>query len=228
MTYTCPVCGKKIDRTTQQLIDDNYMVACPQCNSNLQIVGDYAYVPFDSLQLDTSVKPSQPVDCPNCGNKTSGSRHICPNCGYSLDTMPDGTIPAADSDTAAPLQGKSALYDQALQFLSQCTAITPMMLRDRFNISDEEAAQLIRQLEDGGAIGPYNNGGPRQILIPHRTLMEGYWRQMRSTDASGENPDGAQQQDGTPSRRPLSSGMGCISILLIIWLLAFGIKACTL
>ena len=55
MNYTCPKCGKKMDLSTEVLINSEYKVICPQCLSELHIVGDYAYIPHDSLNLDTSV-----------------------------------------------------------------------------------------------------------------------------------------------------------------------------
>ena len=46
MIYTCPKCGKKMDLSTEVLISSDYKVICPQCLSQLQIVGDYAYTPM--------------------------------------------------------------------------------------------------------------------------------------------------------------------------------------
>ena len=42
MNYTCPKCGKKMDLSVEALIDSQYKVTCPECRSELQIVGDYA------------------------------------------------------------------------------------------------------------------------------------------------------------------------------------------
>ena len=147
MIYTCPKCGKKMDN--------------------------------GSLDLDTSnAKPSQTINCPNCGHEASTGAHFCPNCGKSFDSpSPTDVVDIAPEDVTVmppPLPGSDPLYQDALQFLAHCHAITPMMLRDHFRISDERAAELIRQLEEGGAIGPYNNGGPRQILpIIRQTLIPG-------------------------------------------------------
>ena len=89
-----------------------------------------------------------------------------------------------------------------------------MMLRDRFGISNERAAELIRQLEAGGIIGPYNNGGPRQILIPHRTIY------------SYTSPD-PTWQDKSPKRTgPQPRRMGCWTIFVIVIFFMFMIKSC--
>ena len=85
MIYICPKCGKKMDLSTEVLINSNYMVICPQCLSQLQIVGDYAYVPDDSLDLDTTVEPSRTINCPKCGHEANSNAHFCPNCGASFD-----------------------------------------------------------------------------------------------------------------------------------------------
>ena len=220
MNYTCPKCGKKMDLSTEVLINSNYKVICPQCLCELQIVGDYAYIPHESLDLDTSVKPSHTINCPKCGHEANSNAHFCPNCGASFDTAP--TPPTTAVDTAPedvtvlppPLPDSDPLYNDAIQFLMTCTAITPMMLRDHFHISNERAAELIRQLEAGGAIGPYNNGGPRQILIPHRSI---YSYTTPQTDSRGNGP----VRPGPQPRR-----MSCLTMVLIFMFFMFLIKAC--
>jgi hypothetical protein len=209
-----------MDLSTEVLINSNYKVICPQCLCELQIVGDYAYIPHDSLDLDTSVKPSHTINCPKCGHEANSNAHFCPNCGASFDTAP--TPPTTAVDTAPedvtvlppPLPDSDPLYNDAIQFLMTCTAITPMMLRDHFHISNERAAELIRQLEAGGAIGPYNNGGPRQILIPHRSI---YSYTTPQTDSRGNGP----VRPGPQPRR-----MSCLTMVLIFMFFMFLIKAC--
>ena len=221
MIYTCPKCGKKIDLSTEVLINSDYKVICPQCLSQLQIVGDYAYIPDESLNLDTTVQPSHTINCPKCGHEAKSNAHFCPNCGTSFDTPSSATtaIDIAPEDVTVippPLPNSDPLYNEAVQFLMGCTAITPMMLRDRFHISDERAAELIRQLEAGGIIGPYNNGGPRQILIPHRRLYD--YTQPQDT-LQGDNPG---------QRQPQPRRLGCFTWLLITMILIFLMKACGL
>ncbi|MBQ9575391.1 MAG: zinc ribbon domain-containing protein [Muribaculaceae bacterium] len=217
MIYTCPKCGKKMDLSTEVLISSDYKVICPQCLCQLQIVGDYAYIPHDTLDLDTTIEPSRTINCPKCGHEASTGAHFCPNCGTSFDTPPTTAIETAAEDATIlppPLPGQDPLYDEALKFLAGCISITPMMLRDRFHISDERAAELIRQLEAGGAIGPYNNGGPRQILIPHRTI---YSYNVPRTDAAPGN----QVNPGPQHRR-----LGCWGYLMIMMIILFLFKAC--
>lgn len=221
MIYTCPKCGKKIDLSTEVLINSDYKVICPQCLSQLQIVGDYAYIPDESLNLDTTVQPSHTINCPKCGHEAKSNAHFCPNCGTSFDTPSSATtaIDIAPEDVTVippPLPNSDPLYNEAVQFLMGCTAITPMMLRDRFHISDERAAELIRQLEAGGIIGPYNNGGPRQILIPHRRLYD------------YTQPQDTLQGDNSRQSQPQPRRLGCFTWLLLTMILIFLMKACGL
>ncbi|MBQ0069374.1 MAG: hypothetical protein KBT09_06425 [Bacteroidales bacterium] len=62
MTYKCPKCGKALDLTSEELIDLQYKTECPQCNSKLEIVGDYAYIPLEDGSLDlTDEVQEEPV-----------------------------------------------------------------------------------------------------------------------------------------------------------------------
>ena len=217
MIYTCPKCGKKMDLSTEVLINSEYNVICPQCLCRLQIVGDYAYIPHDMLDLDTSIEPSRTINCPHCGHEASTGAHFCPNCGGSFDA-PEPAVTDVEDVTVLPppIPDSDPLYNDAVQFLMTCTAITPMMLRDHFHISDERAAELIRQLEAGGVVGPYNNGGPRQILIPHRQLYR-YEPPQASAPGQGQSPTG---------RTPQPRRFGCLTWLLLFMLFMFLIKAC--
>ncbi len=169
------------------------------------------------MELDTTVKPSQTINCPKCGHEASTGAHFCPNCGASFDTS-TSTVDIAPEDVTVlppPIPNSDPLYQEAVKFLQSCTAITPMMLRDRFHISDERAAELIRQLEAGGIIGPYNNGGPRQILIPHRSLYD--------NTPSGDMRRGRIPNTGSPQPRR----MGCFTYVLIFMFIMVLVKACT-
>lgn len=222
MTYTCPKCGKKMELSTEVLINSDYQVICPQCLCKLQIVGDYAYIPHDALELDTTVEPSRTINCPKCGHEANTGAHFCPNCGTSFDSpeKPSSTaVDIAPEDVTIlppPLPDSDPLYNEAIKFLANCRSITPMMLRDHFHISNERAAELIRQLEAGGAIGPYNNGGPRQILIPHRGLYD-----MPPT----QSPSSPGRNFGPMPRQPRR--IGCLMWFFIILFFFYILKTCT-
>ena len=225
MRYTCPKCGKNMELSTEVLINSGYKVICPQCLSQLQIVGDYAYIPNEDLELDITISPSQTINCPRCGHEASTGTHFCPNCGTSFDSTTPGSDPVATIDAGdvtvlpPPVPNSNPnsdpLYNEVVKFLMTCNSITPMMLRDRFHITDERAAELIRQLEAGGVIGPYNNGGPRQILIPHQAYYE------RTTQG--------QPLEGLPPRGlPRHRGMGCLSWAFYFLLFILLMKMCGL
>ena len=232
MNYTCPKCGKKMELSTEVLINSDYHVICPQCLSELHIVGDYAYIPHDELDLDTTIEPSRTINCPNCGHDASTGAHFCPNCGASFDSPSSASTTALDTAPEdvivlpPPLPDSDPLYNDALQFLMTCASITPMMLRDHFGISDERAAELIRQLEAGGAIGPYNNGGPRQILIPHQPLVHRI-SPSRRYDITQE-PGAQGQRPGAQPGRTFQRRPSCLTTLLIVMLFVFLLKACGL
>ena len=219
MIYICPKCGKKMDLSTEVLINSEYKVICPQCLCKLQIVGDYAYIPHDTLDLDTTVETFRSINCPKCGHEANTGSHFCPNCGTSFDAPSSSTnaIDIAPEDVTVlppPLPDSDPLYYEALQFLKTCRSITPMMLRDRFGISDERAAELIRQLEAGGAIGPYNNGGPRQILIPHTGLYDKPQPMQQSAD------------QGNTSNPPRRGGIGCVGWIFMFLLISMLMRMC--
>ena len=143
MKYTCPKCGKKIELSTEALINNEYKAICPQCLSRLQIIGDYADIPDKDIY----------------GNEQA------PKVGSPVDVV-------AEEVTITPppvIHNQDPLYHEAVRYLMTCTIITPEMLCAHFNISKERASRLIRELEAGGAIGQ-DIGGYRQILIPHRSV----------------------------------------------------------
>ena len=219
MNYTCPKCGKKMELSTEVLISSEYKVICPQCLCQLHIVGDYAYIPNDSLKLDTTISQSHTINCPVCGHEANSNAHFCPNCGHGFDestpTAVEDIFPEDVTVIPPPIPNQDPLYHEALKFLANCTSITPMMLRDRFHLTEERAAELIRQLEASGAIGPYNNGGPRQILIPHRGLYDiPQWQ----TVPQGNN----QGQPRTPKR-----SIGCLGWIAIFFLISLLMRMCT-
>ena len=219
MQYTCPKCGKKMELSTEVLINSGYQAVCPQCLCQLRIIGDYAYVPNENLELDTTVEPSQTINCHVCGQEMDSDAHFCPNCGASFDevspSVAEEKSPEEVTVLPPPIPTGDPLYNEAVKYLMTCSAITPMMLRDRFNISAERAAELIRQLEACGVIGPYNNGGPRQILIPHRGLYDFVPPQSAA-------PSDTATGQGIPRPRRI----GCFTWLLIIMCFMYLMRAC--
>ncbi|MBR1804428.1 MAG: hypothetical protein IJ775_05960 [Muribaculaceae bacterium] len=209
MKYVCPKCGKSIEVSTESLIASEYFIVCPQCLTRLQIVGDYAYVPLKdgSLQLEKpEPAPAEDVE-------------ILP------PPLTGETIPAS-APTTQPAAAIDPLFGEAVRFLGQCNAITPMMLRDRLGISLERAQTLIGQLEQAGIVGPYNHGGPRQILIPHNTGMPSPFQPAPSSEPVGTNEQHASQNNSDNKTYSFTCS-GCLTWFLVAAFVLFMLRNCT-
>ena len=207
MRYTCPKCGKHIDLSVEALIAAEYRTVCPQCLTRLEIVGDYAYVPLDDGSLELRRESAaEPIPATTEVIETA-------------EVIDSGTPPP-------PLQpqlggeGRDPLFDEAVRYLGQCSAITPIMLRDYFNIPIERAQDLIAQLEQAGYVGPYRGGAPRKILIDHREGLPNPYNY-------GQRFDPAQAQQSPQSQQPQEGKtvkvncLGCLFWTLIFALLIF-------
>ena len=207
MRYTCPKCGKHIDLSVEALIAAEYKTVCPQCLTRLEIVGDYAYVPLDDGSLEL---------------RRESATEPTPATTEVIET-------AEVIDSGAPLpplpsqlggEGRDPLFDDAVRYLGQCSAITPIMLRDYFNIPLERAQDLIAQLERAGCVGPYRGGAPRKILIDHREGLPNPYNY-------GQRFDPAQAQQTNQNQQPPEGKtvkincLGCLFWSLIFALLIF-------
>ncbi|MBO4871159.1 MAG: hypothetical protein J5565_04160 [Muribaculaceae bacterium] len=206
MKYTCPQCGKSIDISTDALIASEYFIVCPQCLTKLQIVGDYAYVPLEDGSLDLQPDEPKPVE--------------------TVEVLPPPITAEQPLPQAQPQPvGFDPLFGDAVRFLGECTAITPMMLRDRFNITLERAQALLMQLEQAGIVGPYNGGGPRQILIPHNMgVPNPYIVGTPVPNQAGQD----QAPTNTPDNKTYTfTCSSCLSLFLVATLVLIFIRACS-
>lgn len=207
MRYTCPKCGKHIDLSVEALIAAEYKTVCPQCLTRLEIVGDYAYVPLDDGSLELR---REPVPEP-----ASSITEVIETTEVIDNGAPPPPLPSQLGG-----EGRDPLFDEAVRYLGQCSAITPIMLRDYFNIPLERAQDLIAQLEQAGCIGPYRGGAPRKILIEH---CEG----LPNPYNYGQRFDPAQAQQATQNQQPQEGKtvkincLGCLFWTLIFALLIF-------
>lgn len=188
--------------TVEHLIECEYRLECPSCHAPLQIVGDYAYIPLDDGSLDLTPKAEpEEVEVIEQDPLTPPPFNV-PN------------VPNADIDP---------LFNEVVAFLRQCNAITPMMLRDRFNIPLERAQQIILQLEQAGIVGPYNGGGPRSILIDHNTsLHHPFAPPQNAYDTQG---DTSNQQQNNGKGFTVGCG-GCLPWLLITFVFIMLMRSC--
>lgn len=169
--FTCPKCGNEISVEEQALAAMGNSVICPECQSVLQADGDFLYVP-------TAEQSFEPVD------------------------QPDGELPPPFSEeNIIDDDEKPPLYDNAVEYISTCDAITVPMLMHYFGIDEKEATELMRELEQRGVVAPFT-GGPREILIPHSSdlprgakrtfetdqMQKKLLERMRQAQANGELP----------------------------------------
>lgn len=187
----CPRCNADVTAEAQH----STSVLCPDCGAQLQIIDSLAYIPGGAFMTD-----EQPE------GKGSESNE-------------------ADIDTPPPFRGEGQheldpLYYDALRYLATCNAITIAMLARYFNIDDARAAQLMQQLEDNGAVAPFDGVHPRKILIEHNQQLPGILRRTLGNDP-------LNIAENTRVRSCSISLPGCGTILLIAliaWLIATLLK----
>ena len=141
MKITCPKCGYVTEISEIELGAVSHTIVCPQCMSQLELDGDYAYIPTDSQTFDPQPEPpAAEVEREPCDDGNGG--------WVAADGVDD------------------PLMADAIEYIKMCNAISVPMLQRYLQISADRAAQLMKQLEQKGVVGPYT-GGPRTILIPH-------------------------------------------------------------
>ncbi|MBQ7690161.1 MAG: hypothetical protein IJT30_03075 [Muribaculaceae bacterium] len=195
--------------STEALIASDYFTVCPQCLTRLQIVGNYAYVPLADGTLELS-PGQQPAAQESSSPKVPPVTPPLPPPEVAEQPMP------ASPGAIDPLMG------EAIKFLAECNAITPVMLRDRFSIPIERAQAILAQLEQAGVVGPHQNGAPRTILIPHRNELPGV-RITQMNDSDNE----PQTNDAPNSNKMFTFNCsGCLMWFLIISMAILIFKNC--
>ncbi len=199
MKITCPKCGYVTEMTESELSAVNHTIVCPQCMSQLKVDGDYAYIPTDSQTFDPQPEPA-------AAPQPSGP------CG-------DGNVGWVAADGV-----DDPLLADAIEYIKMCNAISVPMLQRYLQISADRAAQLMKQLEQKGIVGPYT-GGPRTILIPH------------SSDPFGPTPrNRAETQMLKDMRQRIGSGdaktrvfncSGCSIALFVLLLILIVAQFCS-
>lgn len=174
MSYLCPKCNHPINISEEKLRALGYLTVCPQCLSSLKIIGNYAYIPTETVPLDET-ESAQSTD--------NDKRH----------------------------EQFHPLHQQAVDFVASCNAISTPMLQARFGITSKEAAELMQDLERNGIVGPYNNGAPRKILIPHNKNLPGFgWFMAKDdTEENTQAPDGIDDSVPESEEKPNGKTYGC-------------------
>ncbi len=224
MKFTCPKCGKTIELSPEALEASNHFTVCPQCLTRLQIVGDYAYVPLADGTLQLNPEPP------------SQSSEPAPEAPQSTATMPSAVkrpptfappAKSAPTEAAPPVPAAvDPLMGRAIALLSQCNAITTLMLSQQLGITMERAQALMQQLEQAGVVGPYNGGGPRAILIPHRTELPSPY--SSTADGGKQQASGSDGQPTEPAdnKTYTFNCSSCLTMFIVAAFIVFMLKTC--
>ena len=203
MRIECPKCGFVTTQSEEELAKLSNTIVCPSCMSTLKIVDGIAYIPNEKAPLE-ELKPYEP--------------------------QPPEFKGAQYYETHAQFEGMDPLYGAAVDYIRTCNAITLPMLQRYFNIPPERAELIMQQLEDNGAVAPFDGLHPRKILIEHNTGLPGVFSRNQQYDPEAQQ---AAQRQSTmangedelrlPKTRSCTCSLpGCgaiIFILLIIYLL---------
>ncbi len=195
-TYLCPKCGNHIELDDQALKAMGDSVVCANCQSVLKIEGDYAYVPLPQ-EHETAPAETPP---PFHGDSTSEQPARVPSVAE---------ITGAEHDP---------LYDDVIDYLHTCNAISAPMLARYFNITIERASHIIQDLEKNGIIGPYNGGGPREILIDHDgNLPIGTRRNYQEDQEMRAMIEKIKEENGGEMPKVRTFGCSCSTLIIILF-----------
>jgi S-DNA-T family DNA segregation ATPase FtsK/SpoIIIE len=82
--------------------------------------------------------------------------------------------PAADDGGLEPrLGGEDELFEKAVAIVMRDRKASTSYLQRRLSIGYNRAADLVERMEREGLIGPANNVGKREILLPSRGVEGG-------------------------------------------------------
>lgn len=188
--------------------------------------------------------------CPKCGNEISvdeqaltamGNSIVCASCQSVLKADGDFLyIPTEEQsfelvdtndDTPPPFSqeniiddDKPALYDAAVEYIATCNAISVPMLMRYFQIDDQEASQLMNELEQRGVVGPFT-GGPRKILISHSEGLPSGMNRTYETDLIQKNllekMRQAQKNGEMPKVRSCTCSLPSLLFLILLGYLIY-------
>ncbi|MBR5102365.1 MAG: hypothetical protein IK092_04515 [Muribaculaceae bacterium] len=207
MKFQCPKCGASIEMSDTELIDSLYSTVCPQCDSQLKIVGDYAYIPIEGEDFGV------PTDAANKPTSVSDAAE-----DIEVETLEHGTD-RVESRTAAGEGDFDTLFDPAVEYIKTCNAISLPMLMHYFDIPAERAAELMKLLEQRGIVGPFVPGKPRKILIEHNQGLPGGVNRTYAADEEVRQflREHAEQNGGKV--KTVGGNCSCFSIILIAFII---------
>lgn len=199
MKITCPKCGYVTEMTESELAAVNHTIVCPQCMSQLKVDGNYAYIPTDSQTFDPQPEPPAPE----------------PQPAAPCDDGNGGWVAADGVD--------DPLLADAIEYIKMCNAISVPMLQRYLQISADRAAQLMKQLEQKGVVGPYT-GGPRSILIPHNS--DPFGPTPRNREETQMLKEMRQRIDSGEVKTRVFGCSGCSIVLFVLLLILIMVQFC--
>lgn len=188
-TYTCPKCGYTSDIEEDALQAMGHSLVCAGCQSVLKIDGDYAYIPLPDAP------PASPTP-PAVEEKAAATPSIAEITGAAHDPI----------------------YNEVIDYVRTCNAISVPMIAQYFNVSIERAAHIMRELEENGIVGPYNGGGPREILIDHSSdLPTGIKRNYDTDQERKAILDKIKVENGGEMPKVRTFGCSCTTLIIILF-----------
>lgn len=215
---TCPRCGTEIEISPATIQAMGGNMVCPNCQSRLQVVGDYAYIPLEGQ--DFVQEASQ-----QAGQE---EQHSEPE-------------PEADPDF-------DPLMHDAVEYLKTLSAVSVPQLARYFGVDMQRAQLLMDHLEHKGIVGPSRGGAPRSILIDHnqglgspyghsrtletdqdaKAMMNMFQQQLDQNNQNQTGPDGQPlDPNGQQQPRVHTFGCSCFSFILTILLVSLLISLLT-
>ena len=169
--------------------------------SMLKIVNGIAYIPSEKANID-DLAPIDTQQPPEFKGESYYER---------------GGAPISNHD----------LYYAAVEYVKTCSAITLPMLQRYFELTPEQAEELMQQLEDNKIVAPFDGVHPRKILIDHDTrLTNAYWGHARRYETEKQIKEQLEQaQSQNPDSMPRTRGCTCslpgFGVIIFLLLLAY-------
>ena len=79
---------------------------------------------------------------------------------YQEDMIP------SDVEETSIDEETDAIYDEAVQLVTEMQTASVSMLQRRFRVGYSRAARIVDQMEQRGIVGPYEGSKPRTVLVP--------------------------------------------------------------
>ncbi len=198
--YTCPKCGHQNEMSDDALKAVGHSIICPNCQSILKIEGNYAYMPLDDEEKKELIMTEDEKNETPPPFKAPQTHTTAPSIAQITGTQHD------------------PIFAQAVEYVKTCNAISVPMLAHYFNVPTDRATHLMHELEKEGIVGPYNGGGPREILIEHNTNVPmGIKRTFAEDQETQALLDRLKEENGGEFPKIRTYGCNCSTLIIILF-----------